>query len=404
MMKILPITNTNCINKINFNGGVTKGTNKVIQNIAPEIKTTATALSGAVIVLAAINTKSKKKNDLADFQIKDLTDEEFEAKKSEIISRKDDFKAFKYLDEEQINKWKVQLFDYMMQNPEEYNDERYMKTVKNMTNQYSTGSDITDKNQAEVALRMLKMPWFLKAYDYASEYGIGNVARTATNGKVKNIKLKMLNKLDEYKDLKTFSGTQEVAIIQMLKDINTEYGLKVALKILENPDILDDQNHWHSGFSKDCFGEFSNKKQYADIKLDVIDRISSKPELFETKYFKNSLAGILNNITTQEVKEFAFKAFENPLLFENEKFADSFGSILYYYHYEQKDIQEGLMKILSAIEQRPELFKSEKFNDELERLVYIQKMITGATLCSHDELLRLTQINLFLIENGYYNA
>jgi len=402
-MKILPITNTDYRHKMNL-GSAHKIAGKFAQNGLADLGRTAKTLSGAVIVLATISSKSNKKDDLADFQIKDLTNKEFKAKKAEIISHEKDFIAFEWMHEENINKWNVQLLDYMLQNPDEYNDEMYRKFVNKITDEYCPWQNIDNKNQTEVALRMLKMPWFLKAYEYARDYGVGNIAHNTTDENVKDIKLSMLNKLDEYKNTEiTFSWTQERAIVQMLEDINTKDGLKVALKLLENPDMLDEQNQHFNGFSEDCFKDFSNQEQYADIKLKIIEKINSKPELFESEYFKHSLAGIFNNTTDENTKVFLFKVLDNPLLFGNEKFADSLGSILYYYGQETEDVQKGLIKILSAIEKKPELFKNEKFTDELQRLLYIQKMINGSILMSNDELLRLTQINLFLIENGYYD-
>ena len=399
-MRVSLITAMDYRQKTSFKGGVKAGV-KAAQNVMPKVG----AGAGAVVLLALTgvqNANKSSENSKDDFQIKNLTDEEFEAKKSEVIAHKDDFKPFKSLYKGDFNKWNVQLFDYMMKNPTEYNDVKYSRMVEQMTN-VNDFNLIDNKNGAEVALRMLKMPWFLSNNRYARDFGVTAVALNVNDNKVKDIKLQMLNELDKYKDKKTFSDSQLYAVNKILKDINTNDGLKVALKLLDNLEILNDQNPYSRGLTKDCFEIFSNEKEYADIKLELIDKINSKPELFETPYFKHATAGILSYVTDRKTKDFALKILDNPNLFKSSSFADNLGYILYNFPVNDTKQSSVILNLLDTIDKKPELFKNEKFINDLGQLIYIQKSPYDDTIVRDERPIEIGERNLFLIEKGYYN-
>ena len=404
-MYIYSVKTANNQQRTNFKSGIDKAASKVIQHNLPKYACeTAAALGGAVMVLAAaVNQKSETNTSKDDFQIRKISSNEFIAKANEIINHKNDFKAFKYLDIEGINEWNIQLFDYMLHKPNEYNSTIFRDMVNNMTNSYNDFAHIYDKNSAEVALKMLKMPQFLKSHKYARDWGVSQVAASVSDNKVKDIKLRMLDKLDKCSQGQSFSDTQEVAIIKMLENINTKDGLKVALALMDNPEIL---NNYHptSFITQECFKTFANQKEYADIKLELINKINSKPELLKMPYFKHSTTGILNNVTNEESKKFVLKVLDNQELFKSLKFADDLGDMRQFPagdKDESKAERKIMFDILDTIEKKPELFNNDKFLYDLGKLVFIQKQddifISGA------EAIENGKKNLFLIENGYYD-
>ncbi|MBO7673259.1 hypothetical protein J6S88_07635 [bacterium] len=396
-MRILPLINASYDNKMNFKSGVIKSAGSVLTS--PEVANTAKAVGGAVLVyLNVINSNKSSKNKKDDFQLRKLSEEEFETKKEDILSHTKDFKAFEYINSEGINEYNVQLFNYMLLNPETYNETYYRRLVDEMSEDF-WAEKLNNEYSSSVALRMLKMPWFLRStHDFARNSDLLPISSSATNKELRDIKLQMLDKLDEYKGEAEFSGMQESAIVRLLLDIKTEDGLKVALKLLEHPEILDSR----SRFSKDCFGDFSNEKDFADIKIALIDKINSKPELFETKYFKDCIGGIFSNVTDDETKTLTLKVFDNPKLFESRDFAKYLQDILYHFSYTKKEEQEVVYKMLDAIEKKPELFKNEKFLNELGQLIFIQKDGDGVTT-NYKKTVETGNKNLFLIEKGYYD-
>ena len=199
----------------------------------------------------------------------------------------------------------------------------------------------------------------------------------------------------------------------MLSGINTKDGLKVALKLLENPEILDIPNQgWYTGFSKDCFKSFSNKKKCADIKLALIRKIEKNhDELFATPYFKHSTRGLLNNVVDPQTRTFALKVLDNPDLFKSKSFAESLGNLMYHYptgkHADSVAERKVMNDILDAIKERPELFENEDFLNDLGQLIFIQKdhyYTGGDVIFGGDKPAKIGKINLFLIENGFYNT
>ena len=58
--------------------------------------------------------------------------------------------------------------------------------------------------------------------------------------------------------------------------------------------------------------------------------------------------------------------------------------------------------MLDAIEKKPELFKNEKFLNELGQLIFIQKDGDGVTT-NYKKTVETGNKNLFLIEKGYYD-
>lgn len=345
MMKVLPITNTDYVQKINF-GGVHKIASKFVQSGLSDLGQTVKTLSGAVIVLAALNKKQKAENAEADFQIKELTDEEFETKKNEILAKKKKFEPFKYLRKDMFTKWNVQLFDYMYEdckgltskNPTDKdleklnNFELYNSFMQLQCSHHCV--PVKNKEQAEVILKMMKMPWFFASdgdgdYDYALN-NAGCHIEGENIAKIKDVKLKMLDELEKNREkYKEATSDQKNNIIDMITSVNTENGLNIALKMINNPHLLDTDSCYVN--SNRFFKEISQNEERAKIASEVIDKILSKPELFEKEYFKESIVTILSGTTNNYKKDFVFKLLETPELFDKDYFVGNLPGIIRFF-------------------------------------------------------------------------
>jgi len=378
-MKILPITTTDCRQKMNF-GNVNKAASKFIQSSLSNLGQTAKTLSGAVIVLSAINTKSKKKDDLANFQIKDLTDEEFEAKKAEILAKKDEFEPFRYLRKDMFTKWNVQLFDYMYQdceglfsnNPtdEDLEKEKNLELYKGYMrlqcdHQYRI--PVETKEQAEVVLKMMKMPWLFASDgdgDYA--YALNNAGyniKGKDSAEIKNVKLKILDELEKNREkYEEISYDQKKNISEMVADVTTYRGLNIALKMIRHPELLEAEQC--DLRVSDFFKRISENKEQAKITSEIIDKVIQNPELFKKENFNHALTYMLTYPRNEHKKNLVLAFIENPALFDYEDFVYNMPGIICDFpsseSSEDVKIRQDVFETLKYYKKHPELLKEQK--------------------------------------------
>jgi len=379
-VRILPITNTDYRQRTNFGNKQTL-VSRVIKNTAPNIGKTTAEIGGAVMVLAAITgAKAKSDNTLDNFQIKDLTDEEFEEKKAEIIAKKDEFRPFRYLRDDMFTKWNVQLFDYMYQD------------CKGLTSDYPTHKDlekennlalykgfmrlqcdhqyripIETKDQAEVVLKMMKMPWFF-ASDGKGDYAFAlNNAGYDIEGKksaeIRNVKLKILDELEKNREkYETPTYNQMKNISEMIAEVSTYRGLNIALKMIRHPELLEaDQCDLRVS---DFFKKVSSDKERAKISSDIIDKLIKNPELFKKEDFNHALTYMLTYPNNNYKKELVLNFLDNPALFDYEDFVYNMPGIISDFpssnSIADSKIRKDVFETLQYYKQHPELLKNQE--------------------------------------------
>ena len=409
-MKILPIINTNYDNKTNFRG-IPQASSKAVQQVLPDAGKIAKL--GAVAVLAYLGVNQKNKNDADDFQIRELTQEEFDKNRDEIIRAHEEahdewlrmkeyydknevnyseynFPTFAFIDDCNLTPWNVQLLDYMLKHPETYKY-NYNDLAKDIV-ELGNGNN---QKSAEVVLRMLKMPYlFPQERNTKKHLGMNGYMYAEDKAEAKMQILDMIekNKTD-------YDTAQIFNLRDILTWIKTDDGLRVAKKMIEKPDILKAWIH------ENAFRYFSNEKEDADIKIAYTDKINSKPELLKDERFIKYIGDTFNNVGDKETLEFACKLWDNPILFESESFRKLAKGMIYYYprHDNDRNIgtREVMNKIVDAVAKRPELFKNQKFKDDFGELLFVRKDDDAIML--DERPIEIGKRNLFLIEHGYYD-
>lgn len=409
-MKILPIINANYDKKTNFRG-IPQASSKAVQQVLPDAGKTAKL--GAVAVLAYLGVNPKNKNDADDFQIRELTQEEFDKKRDEIIRVHEEahdewlrmkeyydknevnyseynFPTFAFIDDDNLTPWNVQLLDYMLKHPETYKY-NYNDLAKDIT---ELGNDNNQKS-AEVVLRMLKMPYlFPQLHNKKEHFGLyrGMYIEDEADTKMQILDMIEKNKVD-------YDSTQIHNLRNILTWIETKDGLRVAEKLIEKPDILKAWIH------ENAFRYFSNEKEDADIKIAYTDKINSKPELLKDERFIKYVGDTFNNVADKETLEFACKLWDNPILFESKSFRNEVKGMIYHYPKYGSDSNKGtreiMNKIVDAVAKRSELFKNQKFKDDFGELLFVRKDDDAIML--DERPIEIGNRNLFLIEHGYYD-
>ena len=409
-MKIMPIDNSIVNN--NFRGGVaiTKAIEKAAVKNVQTLEKPVIVLASTVLVAQGI--KKAAKND--DFVIKELSQEEF-AKKYDEITRaheeahdewlrmkeyydKNDvsygewnFPTFAFLDTDKITSWNVQLLDYMLKHPETYKY-NYNDLAKDIT-ELGNGSN---QKSAEVVLRMLKMPFlYPQERNNQKHFGINGYMYEKDNA---DTKMKILDMIEKNKT--DYDETQVYNLRDILTWIKTEDGLRVAKKLIEKPDILKAWIH------ENAFRYFSNEKEDADIKIAYTEKISSKPELLEDERFIKYVGDTFNNVADKETLKFACKLWDNPILFDSESFRKELKNMIYHYPKYDNDsdiaTRDVMNKIVDAVAKKPELFENQKFKDEFGELLFVRK--NDDMIMLDKRPVEIGKRNLFLIENGYYDT
>ena len=411
-MKVLPVINANYDNRINFKSGVVKSASNVLTS--PEVANTAKAVGGAVLVyLNVVNTKKSTENKSDNYQIRELSDTEYEQMKSKIMQAKEEAYAewknlkgdyekndiscaerncptFAFIDSGNIDQWNVQLFDYMLKHPETYKY-NYTKLADNIE-EISVGDN--NQKSAEVVLKMLKMPFlFPQEHNGTGHLGLNYYLSEGSDIRIKILDMIEANKTD-------YNETQIFNLRDILTWINTKDGLRVAKKLIEKPEILK------SSISENAFRYYSNSKKYADIKVALIDKINSKPELLSDENFMKCVPAFINNVVDKHTLDFSCKILDNPILFKSDSFRKWLNGMIYEYPKcnddTDKKTREVMYRIIDAVVKRPELFENKKFNDEFGELLFVRRGPQGE-IWLNERTIEIGKRNLFLIENGYYN-
>lgn len=385
-MQVLPINN--CSNHGSFKGGVsTRVLRKAILKTTPNIEKPMSVMTGAALAGFGAIAASDKDN----FKIREISDKEFQNKKYKIVRNKETFDSFYPIQQRQLNKWNVQLLDYMLKHPDVY-----QKNSNIIVDHIAGLYDVNNKNSAKVILKMLKMPWLFNCE--SMKFALSGVSYLSSDEKTADIKMKILDMLENSD--KNFSNTQMIHLKFILEHAATEDGLKVAEKLIKNPQILKAR-----GISEEAFRHFMNDKKYADIKLEIIDKLNSNPELLEQEDFLNHAHGFINNVADDVTKEFALKILDNPILFKSKSFSGALNNILFEYpksdNNSAKKTRQIMDKILDAAIKRPELFENKKFLNEFGALLFVQQ--NGDWIMLDERPIEVGKRNLFLIEHGYYD-
>ncbi len=409
-MQIAPINNS--ITNTNFrNRVITKTVEKAAQNQAKKLEKPVIVLASVALAGQGINKAVKNDN----FQIKELTQEEFEQKcekiekaheevhdewldlkenydKNEISYNEWTFPSFAFIDDDRLTQWNVQLLDYMLKNPETYKY-NYNDLAKDIV---ESGIGNNQKS-AEVVLKMLKMPYlFPQEHNTNKHFGLYSGMYKEDKA---DTKMQILNMIEENKT--DYDKAQIHNLRNMLTWIETDDGLRVAKKLIEKPDILKAWIH------ENAFRYFSNEKKDANIKIAFTDKINSKPELLKDERFIEFVGDNFNNVTDKKTLKFACKLWDNPILFESESFRKLAKAMIYEYPRYDSDTDAAtravMNKIVDAAAQRPELFKNEKFKDDFGELLFVRKGPQGEIWLG-ERPIETGKRNLFLIENGYYDT
>ena len=203
-MKILPVTNESHT-RIYFKNNLVKNT----RNITKMSPTATFGVPMSIICMVGV-AKSKSSDNTEDFKIRDITNQEFGAKKAEILENKNGCELFKFVREDSLTPYSVQLFDYMYEDCkglmsnfpthrdlEKENNLALYKGYMRLQCDHQYRIPVENKDQAEVVLKMMKMPWLFAADgdgDYA--FALNNAGYNIEGEKsaeIRNIKLKILN-------------------------------------------------------------------------------------------------------------------------------------------------------------------------------------------------------------------
>ena len=373
-MKILPIKSINAkhIPYIQVKNGKTSNiTDYSNQNAKSNMPLNGSAL---LIYFGAAKSAEDK---LEDFKIRELTDEEFKAKKAKIMSNKNKFGPFWNISEDMLTKYNVQLFEYM------YED------CKGLTSDYPTHKDLEKENnlelyneymrlqcghhcvpvetkeQAQVILKMMKMPWFFAAdSDYA--YALNNAGyniKGKKSAEIKNVKLKMLDALEKNREkYEDCSSYQRKNICEMIADVTTYRGLNIARKMINNPELLDID---HLDIEvRNFFKRISANKEQAKIASEIIDKVVKKPELFEKEHFARALSIMLAFTNNTCQKDLGLAFLDNPALFEYEDFVLNMPGIICDFPSSEKaediETRKDVFETLDYYKKNPELLKNQQ--------------------------------------------
>lgn len=408
-MKVLPIkaarinaTNISCI----------QGKNNAITNAANKAGKVGGPIVLASVVLATIpKTNGTVKED---FVIKELSRKEFEQKCEEIENAQEeahkewlkmkenydknavkcgeyDFPTFAFISYNNLNQWNVQLLDYMLKHSETYKY-NYNDLAKDIT-ELGNGSN---QKSAEVVLRMLKMPFlYPQERNNQKHFGINGYMYEEENA---DTKMKILDMIEKNKT--DYDEVQVYNLRDILTWIKTEDGLRVAKTLIEKPDILKAWIH------ENAFRYYSNDKENADIKIAYIDKINSKPELLKDERFIRYVGDTFNNVADNKTLKFACKLWDNPIFFESESFRKELKDMIYHYPKYDNDsdiaTRDVMNKIVDAVAKKPELFENQKFKDEFGELLFVRK--NDEWIMLDERPVEIGKRNLFLIENGYYDT
>mgnify|MGYP003571296854 CR=1 FL=1 len=409
-MQIMPINNS--ITNTNFrNRVVTKSVKKATLNQTKKLEKPVIVLTSVALAEKIINKAVKNDN----FQIKELTQEEFEQKckeikkaheeahdewlkfkenydKNEISYSEWTFPSFAFIDDDRLTQWNVQLLDYMLKHPETYKY-NYNDLAEDIV-ELGNGNN---QKSAKVVLKMLKMPYlFPQEHNTKKHFGLNGYMYEKEYA---DTKLKILDMIE--KNETNYDRAQIYNLRNILTWIKTDDGLRVAKKLIEKPDILKAWIH------ENAFRYYSNEKEDGGIKIAFADKINSKPELLKDKKFIKFVGDNFNNITDKHTLDFACKLLDNPILFESESFCKLAKTMIYEYpeHDNDTDIatREVMNKIVDAVVKRPELFKNLKFKDDFGELLFVRKGPQDETWFG-ERVIETGKRNLFLIENGYYDT
>ena len=389
-MKIYSIDNYNKINQLNF-------CSKVLPKITgtesklPVLKNSTSISVFSENALAGFKKAGISKN--KEFELKELTDEEYKKKRDEIEEAKGIFPPFEHIYTYGLNEWNVQLLEYILKNPDNYK-ENHDILISTIASRAWKNPNL--KLQAEVILKLLKMPWLLESR--SMEFVVQPIVWYTENEESAEIKMKLLDKLRDNPQI--YSAAQLDNIAAMIGHIDSEEGYRLAEKIIQDPQMLEvcklDYTYWLRQ---------AGDKRNSNIKSAMIDKIQSKTELIERPYFKKGVIDILNTTDNENKLQLALKMLDNPIFFESESFVKSIKKILKEVpaedDSESKNTMRLVFKIMDAVASKPELFKNTEFLDDFGDLVLIQRK--GDIQFSKEQQLSNAKKNLFLIENGYYN-
>ena len=328
-----------------------------------------------------------------EFNLKELTNEEYKKKRDEIEESKENFPAFQNIYTYGLNEWNVQLLEYMLKNPDDYKGNHDILISEIASRSWKTPNS---RLHAEVILKLLKMPWLLKSR--SMEFVVKPIVWYTENDKTAEIKMKLLDKLSEKPQAYSAAQLDNIAI--MIGHIDSDEGYKLAEKIIQDPQLLEvcklDYTYWLRQ---------AGDKRNSNIKSAMINKIQSKPELIERSYFKKGVIDILNTTDNENKLQLSLKMLDNPIFFESESFVKLIKKILNEVPAEEdsesKNTMRLVFKIMDAAANKPELFKNEEFLDDFGDLVFINKNDNSAL--NYERQISNGKKNLFLIENGYYN-
>lgn len=392
MNELLISTNysLNYAKNVNFTGKVLPKISAAEVNL-PDLSSKKTLPVLSETALAGFKKAGISKN--KEFNLKELTNEEYKKKRDEIEESKENFPAFQNIYTYGLNEWNVQLLEYMLKNPDDYKENHDILISEIASRAWKTPNS---RLHAEVILKLLKMPWLLKSR--SMEFVVKPIVWYTENDKSAEIKMKLLDKLSEKPQAYSVAQLDNIAI--MIGYIDSDEGYKLAEKIIQDPQILEvcrlDYTYW--------LRQASDNRN-SNIKSAIIDKIKSKPKLIERAYFKEGVVDILNETNNENKLLLALKILDNPIFFESRSFVKSIKKILREVPAEEnpesKNTMRLVFKIMDAAANKPELFKHEEFLDDFGDLVLIQRK--GDIQFSKEQQLSNAKKNLFLIENGYYN-
>ena len=337
-MKVLPVTHQSQTH-IHFKNNFVKNT----RNITKMNPTTTLGLPMAIICMVGV-TKSKSNENTEDFKIREITNQEFGAKKAEILENKNGCELFKYIREESLTPYSVQLYDYMYQDCKglmsDYPTHKDLEKEKNFAlykeymhlqcdSQFRV--PVENKDQAKVVLKMMKMPW-LFASDCDGDYAhalnnAGYNIKGKKSAEIRNVKLKMLDELEKNREkyeAPTYDQIENIS--HMIAHVTTNRGLNVALKMIKHPELLNADQCDLS--VSDFFKRISENKEQAKIVSEIIDKLVQKPELFSKEDFDHALTYMLQYPNNGYKKELVLKFIDNPALFDYEDFVYNMPGII----------------------------------------------------------------------------
>ena len=373
-MKILPVTHQSQTH-IHFKNNLVKST----RNITKMNPTTTLGLPMAIICMVGV-TKSKSNDNTEDFKIREITNQEFGAKKAEILENKNGCELFKYIREDSLTPYSVQLYDYMYQDCKglmsDYPTHKDLEKEKNLAlyeeymhlqrdSQFCV--PVENKDQAEVVLKMMKMPWLFAAdgdgdFAHALNYAGYNI-KGKKSAEIRNIKITMLNELEKNRDkYRECSYNKKENITSMVTDVTTGRGLNIALKMIRHPEFLE-ADQCDLGVAE-FFKRISQSEEQAKIVSDIIDKLIQNPELFKKEDFNYALTYMLKYPNNEYKKQLVLTFIDNPALFDYEDFVGNMPGIICDFpsseSKEDIETRQEVFETLDYYKKNPELLKNQK--------------------------------------------